>query len=176
MLKLLYKGTLAFNSIAWMLVVYLIKQQWTMFGLPIWGMGLILLLLPILLSVVSVQFAKGLGNASLRSCKEGTLADNEFLPVYLGYFFVSLSVPDNTTMGFLSGIIFIFTCLSQTQYFNPLYLLLGYHFYHVLTPEGTRIFIIAHGEVIRNWNEVSFEKLKKINNTTYLALRGENQQ
>ena len=159
-----------------MLVIYLIKQQWTICDLSVWGMGLILLLVPILLSVVSVHLAKDLGNASLSRCKEGALADNEFLPVYLGYFFVSLSVPDNTTMAFLSGIIFIFTCLSQTQYFNPLYLLLGYHFYHVLTPKGTRVFIIAHGKIIRKWNDVSFEKLKRINNTTYLVLRGENKQ
>ena len=88
------------------------------------------------------------------------------------YFFVSLSVSDNTTMLFLYGIVFVFTWLSQTQYFNPLYLLLGYHFYHVLTIQGTRVFVIVRGKVIRNKNDMSFERLKRINDTTYLAMQG----
>jgi hypothetical protein len=76
-------------------------------------------------------------------------------------------------MGFLYGIVFVFTWFSQTQYFNPLYLLLGYHYYHVLTKERTRIFIIARGNVIRNRKEMSFEHLKRLNDTTYLVIRQE---
>ena len=99
------------------------------------------------------------------------LADNEFIPTYLGYFFVALSVSDNITMLFLYGIVFTFTFLSQTQYFNPLYLLFGYHYYHVLTEQGTRVFVIVRGKVIRNRVEMSFNKLKRVNDTTYLAIR-----
>ena len=80
-------------------------------------------------------------------CKEFSLADNEFLPVYLGYFFVSLSIADCYTMAAVYVLVFIFTYLSQTQYFNPVYLLFGYHYYHVLTPKGTNVFVIKKGEV-----------------------------
>ena len=116
--------------------------------------------------------AKGLGNDSLSGCRESSLADNEFIPTYLGYFFVSLSVADNVTMVFIYAIVFVFTWLSQTQYFNPLYLLFGYHYYHILTEQGTSIFVIAHGSIIRNSRDVSFDSLKRINDTTYLAMKG----
>ena len=116
--------------------------------------------------------AKGLGNDSLSGCRESSLADNEFIPTYLGYFFVSLSVADNVTMVFIYAIVFAFTWLSQTQYFNPLYLLFGYHYYHILTEQGTSIFVIAHGSIIRNSRDVSFDSLKRINDTTYLAMKG----
>ena len=68
---------------------------------------------------------------------------------------------------------FVFTWISQTQYFNPLYLLFGYHYYHVLTMQGTRVSVIVKGKVIRNKNEMFFERLKRINDTTYLALKEE---
>jgi len=120
---------------------------------------------------VSLLVAGKLGDDSLIKCQESTLADNEFIPTYLGYFFVSLSVADDTTMLFLYGIVFVFTYLSQTQYFNPLYLLFGYHYYHVLTEQGTRVFVIVRGKVIRNRAEMAFDKLKRVNDTTYLVIK-----
>lgn len=128
-------------------------------------------MLPILLSLLSLAVARRLGDDSLKKCQESTLADNEFIPTYLGYFFVSLSVSDDTTMLFLYSIVFIFTFLSQTQYFNPLYLLFRYHYYHVLTEQGTRVFVIVRGKVIRNCEDMKFDKLKRVNDTTYLVIR-----
>ena len=131
-----------------------------------------MLLIPVALSLLSIIIAKGLGNDSLDGCQECSLADNEFIPTYLGYFFVSLSTADNVTMTFMYAVVFVFTWLSQTQYFNPLYLLFGYHYYHVLTEQGTRIFVIVPGSVIRNKRDMSFEHLKRINDTTYLVMKG----
>lgn len=171
-MNFLYKLILTINATSWMIMVYGIKEQWSLFNIPTWAIGLVLLLIPVFLSLLSLKIAEKLGNDSLVGCQESSLADNEFIPTYFGYFFVSLSVSDNTTMLFLYGIVFVFTWLSQTQYFNPLYLLLGYHFYHVLTIQGTRVFVIVRGKVIRNKNDMSFERLKRINDTTYLAMQG----
>lgn len=159
-----------------MIVVYGVKEQWSVCTIPRWGMGILLLIVPVALSWVSLIIAGKLSTDSLPDCGESTLADNEFLPVYLGYFFVALSVPDNLTMLFLYIIVFIFTYLSQTQYFNPLYLLFGYHYYHVVTNQGTHVFIIARRDVIRNRKDISFAQLKRINNTTYLAIKGDNRK
>ena len=168
----LYKFVLTLNATSWMTVIYGISKKWTIIELPRWITGIILLLIPILLSLISLIVAKGLGNDSLSGCRESSLVDNEFIPTYLGYFFVSLSVADNVTMVFIYAIVFAFTWLSQTQYFNPLYLLFGYHYYHILTEQGTSIFVIAHGSIIRNSRDVSFDSLKRINDTTYLAMKG----
>lgn len=109
-----------------------------------------------------------LGTDSLTKCEEYSLADNEFLPTYLGYFFLSVGISEDTTMWIVYAIVFIFTFVSQTQYFNPIFLLFGYHYYHILTPKGTRVFVIAKGKVLRNKNEISFNNLRRLNDTTYI--------
>jgi hypothetical protein len=155
-----------------MLVVYGIKERFTIYPIPQQIFGAILLMIPIILSLISIWISSFLGSDSITECQEFSLADNEFLPTYLGYFFVSLSVPDSTTMLYLYGIVFVFTYLSQTQYFNPIFLLFGYHYYHILTEHGSRVFVIAKGNVIRNRENISFDKLKRINDTTYIQRKG----
>ena len=171
-MNLLFRFLLTVNATSWMLVVYGIKEKVTILGISQCFFGVILLGIPIILSWISIRISVYLGSDSLEGCQEFSLADNEFLPTYLGYFFVSLSVSDITTMAYLYLIVFVFTFLSQTQYFNPLYLLFGYHYYHILTEQGTSIFVIAHGSIIRNSRDVSFDSLKRINDTTYLAMKG----
>ena len=99
--------------------------------------------------------------------KEIELANNAFLPSYLGYFFVALSVPNCSTLYFIFLILFIFTFLSQSLYFNPLFLFFGYHFYNITTSKNVKLFIITR-QNINDPNEVEFEKLKRINNFTFI--------
>ncbi len=170
-MKLLFRTLLTLNATSWMLVVYAIKENWTFYRLNSWVFDLMLLSLPVILSLASIGISHFLSKDSIGGCEEFSLADNEFLPVYLGYFFLSIGVSDNKTMVFLYIIVFVFTFLSQTQYFNPMFLLFGYHYYHILTSEGTRIFVIAHGKVIRNKECIVFDNLRRINDTTYIERR-----
>ena len=125
----------------------------------------------ILLSILTLVLSKRLGKESVESCQEISLADNEFLPVYLGYFFISLSIQDWYTMVWIYAIVFVFTFLMQMQYFNPVYLLLGYHYYHVLTHKGTLCFVIKKGKVIRNKEDIDFKNLRRINDITFIERR-----
>ena len=168
-MNVIFKFLLTINATSWMLVVYAIKEKWTLCNIPNWIFGIILLILPILLSLFSIFLTRYLSSDTLNGCNDFTLADSEFLPVYLGYFFVSISVPDGTTMIFLYTIVSLFTFLSQTQYFNPVFLLFGYHYYHIITSQGTRVFVIAKGKVIRNKEYISFGNLRRINDTTYIV-------
>lgn len=170
-MNLLFKILLTINATSWMLVVYWIKEGMTLWTVPHWLFSMVLLCIPIVLSAISIWISKFLGSDSLSGCQEFSLADNEFLPTYLGYFFVSLSVPNNITMIYLYFIVFVFTFLSQTQYFNPIFLMFGYHYYHILTEHGTRVFIITKGKVLRNKSNISFDNLKRINDTTYIQRR-----
>lgn len=167
----LFKLLLSLNATSWMLVVYFIKEGTTMWKIPQAFFGLILLLIPIGLSLTTILISNFLGTDSIKDCQEFNLADNEFLPTYLGYFFVSLSISDNTTMLYLYVIVFGFTFISQTQYFNPIFLLFGYHYYHVCTKNEKRVFIIARGKVIRDKEDMYFDNLKRINDTTYIQRR-----
>ena len=132
--------------------------------------GIILLIISVFLSVLSIILSKFLSVDSLENCQEISLSDGEFLPTYLGYFFVSLSISDKKTMIYVYMIVFVFTYFSQTQYFNPIFLIFGYHYYNVSTERGTKVFIIKRGKVIRNKQEMKLNNLRRINDTTYIEL------
>lgn len=74
---------------------------------------------------------------------EAEQANNAFLPSYLGYFFVALSINHFETLAFIFTILFLFTFYSQTLYFNPLFLLFGYHFYYLTTVNKTKVLMIT---------------------------------
>ena len=86
----------------------------------------------------------------------------------MAYFFVSVGVSEHFTMAVVYLIVFVFTFLSQTQYYNPIYLLFGYHYYHVSTESGTKIFVIRKGPVIRNIKDLRFDHLHRLNNSTFI--------
>lgn len=170
-MNFIYKLLLTINATSWMGIIYAIKEEWTMGRIPVWLFGLILLMIPVVLSIISLLLTKQFGKETLSDCAEISLADGEFLPVYLGYFFVSVGVNEGLTMLIVFVIVFIFTFLSQTQYFNPIFLLFGYHYYHITTKNGTKIFVIKKGGVARKASEISIENLRRINDTTFIERR-----
>lgn len=170
-MNFIFRAFLTLIATSWMLIVYIIKEKITVDFLPYWLFHIVLIAIILLLSGISLLLSRFFGKEVLDSCESISLADNEFLPVYLGYFFISLSIGDIYTMVTLYILVCIFTFLSQNQYFNPVYLLLGYHYYHVVTQNGTRIFIISRGKVIRSKKEIEFENLRRINDTTYIEGR-----
>lgn len=169
-MKFLYNLLLTFNSTSWVIVLYGVKQGWSLWNIPSWLFSLMLLAVPIITSILSLALANFFGNDNMSSCNEVEYANNSFIPTYLGYFFVGLSLENMTQLLIVYFIIFIFTQLSQTEYFNPIYLLFGYKFYHIKSAKGTKLFIITK-RTIRNANQESFEKLKRINETTFIELR-----
>lgn len=170
MLNFLYKVLLTFNSTSWVIVLFGVKHQWTLWNMTSWVFSLILLIIPILMSLVALLLANFFVNDNMSSCNEVEYANSSFIPTYLGYFFVGLSLDNITQLLIVYLIIFVFTQLSQTEYFNPIYLLLGYNFYHIMSSKGTKLFIITKRK-IRNVNEESFDNLKRINETTFIELR-----
>ena len=164
-----YKLLLTLNATSWMAVIYVIKGNWTIGNLPSHLFGVILLTIPIFLSWVSLVLSRFLGTEStVVNCKDVSLADGEFLPVYLGYFFLSVGISEHFTMAIVYLIVFLFTFLSQTQYYNPIFLMFGYHYYHVSTESGTNIFIIKKGPIIRNVKDLRLDKLHRLNNSTFI--------
>lgn len=94
-------------------------------------------------------------------------ANDAFLPSYLGYFFVALDVPNYETLCFVYPLIFVFTFLSQTLYFNPLFLIFGYHFYNLTTANNVRVFMITKKK-FKDPKTISFPSLKRINDFTFI--------
>ncbi|PNC28408.1 hypothetical protein CK480_17950 [Acinetobacter baumannii] len=103
-------------------------------------------------------------------------ANDFYLPVYLGYAFVAISLP--TIKSFILFFILMLFILYNTRffYFNPLFLVLGYKFYFVNNKDKSRILIITKKEVKiasdffinSDGSKTQEVALIKINNHTYL--------
>lgn len=97
--------------------------------------------------------------------------------MYLSYFFVSLSIPGSVQEGIVYEvlivfvfIIWIFTSLTTTYYFNPLLLLMGYKFYNVISNNGIELFIISRRVIRKNETNITFPKLKKLTELVYIEI------
>ena len=170
MINYILRLFLTANATSWLIVLYEIKEGRTIIH-DLYLTSSLLISIPIIFSLLSIFLMKAMGSDSIDGCKELQLADQEFLPVYLGYFFVALSIPNDYTLFIVASIVFAFTFLTQAQYFNPLFLLFGYHFYRIKTLNNTNVLIIARGRIIRNPSAASFPNLRRINDTTYIARR-----
>ena len=180
MMNYLFRLFLAFNSTSLILVVYLIKVGRTLNSLhcclstmPHAVSYIIYILVTVLLTYISLLLSKYLDFDSVESekgesaIKEIELANNSFLPSYLGYFFVALSVPNFETLIFVFAILFVFTFLSQTLYFNPMFLLFGFHFFYLTTHNDIRVFLITKKK-LKSPNKINFPSLKRINDFTFI--------
>jgi len=173
-MKYLYQLFLAFNSTWLIAVVFLVKDKYTFTFIEKYSMyysWCLFIIIPILLTGLSFYIAKSLPKDNLQrgSIIEIELANNNFLPTYLGYFFVSLGVNDVPTLIIVFFIIYIFTYLSQTLYFNPIFLIFGYHFYFIKTSANIKIFLITKRQLKTPGND-NFNDLRRINNYTFIEL------
>lgn len=172
----IYRLLLTFNATSLIIVIFLIKESVTinnlngnLHSLPNYVSYLIYFLIPIILTYISLFISKYLGNSNITkgSITEVENANNAFLPSYLGYFFVALSVNNCDTLIFVFAILFVFTFLSQTLYFNPLFLIFGYNFYNISTNNKAKLFVITKNE-INKVDDIEFTQLKRINNFTFI--------
>lgn len=171
----IFKLFLTFNASSIMIVVYLIKEEYHLLflgKLPNWVSYIVFLIVPLLLTRISIWMKKFLSkediNYELLNVEE---ANNTFLPSYLGYFFVALGVESTESMIFIYFIVYVFTFLSQTLYYNPLFLLFGYKFYYITTVNNVRLFIVSKKE-INTTKGILFPKLRRINDTTFIDEEG----
>lgn len=123
----------------------------------------------ILLSIISIYFIGFLSNDSI---EEDTLiniepANDAFLPSYLGYFFVALSVPDIEMFFVVFGIIAIFIYYSRISYFNPIFFIFGFKFFYVINSNNVKVLLVTKKE-LKTTESASFSHLKRITNYTFI--------
>jgi hypothetical protein len=150
-------------------MVYFVKEK---IWIKIFGIYTVILyaLIPLCLAFICILLSHLLSNDCMNGDILGIeLANDAYLPSYLGYFFVALSIPTNDilTLLFVFSILFLFVFCSQALYYNPLFLILGYKFYYVTNSKSMKIFIISKRE-LRICDSFTFNKLKRINNYTFI--------
>lgn len=179
MLNLFFRFLLAFNATALILIVYVVKQGIVLDcidkklpHLPHLVTYTCYILCLLALTFLSLLISRALPTDNISTGGHGSVieieqANNAYLPTYLGYFFVGLDVPDNPTLVFVFVLLFVFTFLSQALYFNPLFLIFGYHFYYLTTSSSVKIFVITKKSLKRP-STIRFHNLKRINDFTFI--------
>lgn len=182
MINIAFRVLLTFNATSLLVIIFLVQQGYTLghfFGdmpwlnwtptLPNAVSYLFYLLIPILSTGLSILLSNQLGKDDFKAGEVRSIehANNSFLPSYLGYFFVALSIGNWETLWFVYGVLFVFTYLSQALYFNPLFLLFGYEFYNITTKNGTAIFLISRHRY-KNPDDIQIPVAYRINNYTFI--------
>ena len=80
-MNFLFRVLLTINATSWMAILYAIKNGWTIFGISMLVCGVLYMIIPVLLSLVSLVCFRFLGDDQLTGCQEFSLYDNEFLPI-----------------------------------------------------------------------------------------------
>ncbi|MBC3936742.1 hypothetical protein H8K47_15345 [Undibacterium sp. CY7W] len=178
-MNIAFRLLLTFNATSLLVIIFLVQKSFTLdcffksqpwlVQLPNAISYLVYFLVPVFLTGLSILVSSRLGKDEF---KKGTVesiehANNSFLPSYLGYFFVALSVGNWETLCFVYGVLFVFTFLSQALYFNPLFLIFGYEFYNIKTRNGTAIFLISRHQY-KKPDEIDISMAYRINNYTFI--------
>jgi len=163
----IYRLFLSLNSVLLFIAVYLIKEEIVINPLNQWFYRMypiisycFYLAIPIILTFVD-------SNSILLV----ESANNLFLPTYLAYFFVALSIPNLTTFYIVFSMIFIFTYYSQASYFNPLFLFFKFNFFFVTNNKNIKVFLITK-QNLKDPNNINLSRLKRINDFTFLDTGG----
>lgn len=164
---------LSLSASAYVVVVFLIKEGITFSFLPQkleYISYIIYLMAPVLVAWLCLRLSKHLSVCGMEcQIEEIELASHSFLPNYLGYFFVALSIPNVTTLIYVYAVIFVFTHLSQALSFNPLFLLFRYQFYFVTGEDGTKIFLITK-QKMKVYQDAELNNLRRINDFTFIDM------
>lgn len=179
MINILFRILLTFNATSLLLIIYFIKESYTLgnffygcshlFTFHAYISYVFYMLVPIFLTWISILLSRQLGKDSFAQgdIVSVELANNSFLPSYLGYFFVALSINNIDTLFFVYGILFSFTFFSQALYFNPLFLIFRFDFYNIGTKNGAVLFLISQNQY-KVPNEIEISKAFRINDYTYI--------
>lgn len=178
-MNFIFRLLLTFNATSLLVIIFFVQNGCTLghffsncpyiIELPNAVSYVVYLLVPILLTGISIFLCPFLGKDSFEAEQvvEIEHANNSFLPSYLGYFFVALSIGSWEALVFVYGILFVFTFLSQALYFNPLFLLFGFEFYNIKTKNGAAIFLIT-SKAYKTPDEIKIDVAYRINNFTYI--------
>ncbi len=127
------------------------------------------MLILVIMSGIGLKLSHYLSSDSIDEINSIEIGSESYLSVYLGYFFVAAGLEDKDyiMLAFVFAVMFLFIFFSQAQYFNPLFLLLGYKFYGITKENGVKVFVITKRK-LNGTKGVRFPVLRRINDFTYI--------
>lgn len=181
MIRVIFKFLFTFVSLLFLAVIYLINSKTeigaltglhiTGVDMPAWVSYTIYCVVTVLLTFVSSLFFKQFEKLEIRNdnikCIES--ADCFFLPIYVAYVFVGLSILGLTQLFFCYAILSLLCFSAQTYLFNPVFYLLGYKFYFLTNSINQKVLVMTKRKILLS-SCVDFPKLYRINDYTYVEL------
>ena len=186
----IYRGVMHFfmalASTSLLPSIYLIKIRCQIWHTTYGWLNVILDLLiylgvPTLMSFLTLLWMRSQSLDSINNgVSELSPVNHEYLPVYLGYIFVSLSMPaasnggvDWITLAVVYLLICLFVTRSRTLCFNPLFIAFGYGYYQVTTQNGVKVFVITRRTIQKGGGNPTFPQLLKVNELVYIEAVGD---
>lgn len=158
-------------------IIFLIKNEITIpfdrlfsvYEVPNWISYFIYFFLYVVSALGTLQYTRLLGSDqfSKGSIIESELSNDTYLPVFLGCFFVALSIEKFDVFAYVFGFISVFIFFSRAAYFNPFYFLFGFRFYSMKTNENVKIMVLTKRSC-KIPREISFKNIKRFNNYTFI--------
>lgn len=160
--------------------IYFIKSSYWMIladtNRGIWLNIMLYLLIPVILSFVFILFFKKVSakDSIENEVKSIEPVNNEYIPIYLGYIFISVSIPnpcagevDWITLGIIYFLINLIITQSRSLCFNPLFILFGYGYYAIITGSNVKLYIITRRKVGKRSSKLTFPNIRKITEIVY---------
>lgn len=177
--KFIFNPLATLNSICPFLIIYLIKNKdmkfiFHIFNKEIWNLlinGLIILVSLFLFTGLILLLSKLLDSSSQIFEKNSISSAHEtFIPAYLGFFFVALSVPDENylTFGIVLFLILFFIYQTNGFFYNPLFILFGFKFYYISSENKKKILLITRRKDFNIISQDNYKKLFRINDFTFI--------
>lgn len=94
-------------------------------------------------------------------------ADGIFLPTYIAYIFVGLSVKGITELCFCFGVLVAICYSAQIYLFNPIFYLLGYRFFFITNSKKQKILLMTKRRILLSESH-DFNGVHRINDYTYV--------
>lgn len=164
---------LTFSSVSFFVIVYLVQNEinplTSILGKFDWIIYLGYVLIPFILTFVSLKTCKLLAMNSISKIISIETSNNDFLANYLAFFFVALSVNGLIAFWVVFGMTIVFTFFSRVSYFNPVFLIFGFNFYYIYTDENVKVMLISKRKLK---NPKSFNKkfVRRINDYTFIDI------
>lgn len=178
MIEHIFKLFLTLNSLLLSFMVFLIKEEMVLNSLHPYLSNLpkiityiLYFMMVLIFTWLSLQLTNFLSGDTIDAGSISVIepANDAFLPSYLGYFFVALSIPNIDVFLFVFGIICIVIFYSRVSYFNPIFFLFGFNFYYIVNNKNIKVLLITRRQ-LKDPEKLIFNNLKRINNYTFIDM------
>ncbi|MDD7600285.1 MAG: hypothetical protein SPJ69_01150 [Campylobacter sp.] len=150
-------------SLTPMLIIFLLKSD-----LNYWLWALLICIVGFALSNLYIYLQNKKTNDEHANIESIEIAEPKYIPIYIAYFVISLSINDIILFFIVYVIVFLFVIKGKFSYFNP-YLLLWYNFYEAEIKNDKsanyKIFLISKN-IIKNVNKQT--NLIRLNDFVFL--------